>query len=280
MFKRAFLFSSLASFLMTASAAAQPLVTLSSTVVTPGESVSISITGAPGASYALLGGASDDGTGFVRGGLKLGRDVALLTTGTLDGAGQATLAVKPPFLGTTLDRYYFQAATSFSPKFEVIELSSSAIVRNGDLVKGLEGPQGPQGVPGPEGPVGPAGPAGATGPRGFTGERGPSDAFFGGSTLVLPTGNFVLITQVQIENASTVEVGMTCNLHFSGSNGGIVYSPASESVRAGRNGSLTMIGRSDILGGTGTITGECGALPAGLRATFHITAIQVGTIHQ
>jgi hypothetical protein len=41
-----------------------------------------------------------------------------------------------------------------------------------------------------------------------------------------------------------------------------------------------MIGTSDILGGTGTITGNCGALPAGVTATFHISAIQVGTIHQ
>ena len=88
------------------------------------------------------------------------------------------------------------------------------------------------------------------------------------------------MTQVQIENASAVEVGMTCNLHFTGVYGGIVYSPASESVRAGRKGSLTMLGRSDIVNGTGTITGECGALPAGITATFHITAIQVGTIHQ
>jgi len=274
MFKRGVVFTFLASCLVATRAAAQPTVALSSTVVAPGESVAVTVTGAPGAFYALLGSSVDDGESFARAGLKVRHDVAILATGTLDGAGEAALNVKPPFLGTVLDRFYFQAATSFSSKFDTPEFSATAIVRNGDLVKGLEGPVGPQGPAGPVGAVGP------TGPQGLTGPRGPSDAFVGGNTLVLPGGNFVLITQVQIDNASAVEVGMTCNLFFSGSNGGIAFAPASESVGYGRKGSLTMIGTSDILGGTGTITGNCGALPAGVTATFHISAIQVGTIHQ
>jgi len=277
MLKRVFVFTMLATCLVAANAAAQPQVVLSKTVVAPDESVAITINGAPGALYALLGSSVDDGQGFVREGLKLRRDAVLVATGSLDAAGQATLNVKPPFLGTVLDRFYFQAVTSFSAKFDQIELSAAAIVRNGDLVKGLEGPAGPQGPAGPTGQTGAAGPAG---PQGLTGLRGPSDAWLRGNTLVLPTGNFFLITQVQIENSTAVEVGMICNLFFSGSNGGIVFAPASTSVRAGRDGSVTMIGTSDILGGTGTITGNCGALPAGVTATFHISAIQVGTIHQ
>ena len=277
MVKRGVVFTFLASCLVAASAAAQPQVTLSSTVVAPGDSVTVTITGAPGAFYALLGSSVDDGGGFAREGLKVRRDVAILATGTLDGAGEATLDVKPPFLGTVLDRFYFQAATSSSSKFDALESSASAIIRNGDLVKGLEGPPGPQGPAGPTGAVGAVGPAG---PQGLTGPRGPSDAFVGGNTLVLPVGNFFLITQVQIDNASAVEVGMTCNLFFSGSNGGIAFAPASARVQSGRKGSLTMTGTSDILGGAGTITGNCGALPAGVTATFHIGAIQVGTIHQ
>jgi hypothetical protein len=280
MFIRAFVFAFLASGLVTASAAAQPQVTLSSTVVAPGESVGITVTGAAGTFYALLGSPIDDGAGFATGGLKLRRDAATLATGVLDSAGQATLNVKPPFLGAVMDRYYFQAATSFSPKFDSLELSSAAIVRNGDLVKGLEGPPGPQGATGPGGPAGATGPSGPSGPQGFTGPRGPSDAWTRGNTVVLPTGKFILMIQVQIENASAVEVGMTCNLYFNGTYGGIVYAPASESVRSGRKGSLSMLGRADIINGTGTITGNCGALPAGITATFHITAIQVGTIHQ
>lgn len=270
-------FTFLASCLVAASASAQPQVSLSSTVVAPGESVAITITGTPGAFYALLGSSVDDGESFAREHLKVGRDVAILATGTLDGAGEARLNVKPPFLGTVLDRFYVQAATSFSSKFDTLESSASAIVRNGDLVKGLEGPPGPQGPAGAVGGVGPTGPAG---PQGLTGARGPSDGFLAGNTLVLPVGDFFLMTQVQIENNSAAEIGITCNLSFSGSNGGIAFAPASASVQSGRKGSLTMIGTSNILTAPGTITGNCGALPAGVTATFHIGAIQVGTMHQ
>ena len=148
MFKRGVVFTFLASCLVAASAAAQPTVALSSTVVAPGESVAVTVTGAPGAFYALLGSSVDDGESFARAGLKVRHDVAIVATGTLDGAGEAALNVKPPFLGTVLDRFYFQAATSFSSKFDTLEFSAAAIVRNGDLVKGLEGPVGPQGPAG------------------------------------------------------------------------------------------------------------------------------------
>lgn len=79
------------------------------------------------------------------------------------------------------------------------------------------------GLEGPPGPVGPEGPAGPTGPQGLTGPRGPSDAWLAGNTVVLPVGNFFLIAEVQLANNSAVEVGMTCNLFFSGSNGGISF---------------------------------------------------------
>jgi hypothetical protein len=98
--------------------------------------------------------------------------------------------------------------------------------------------------------------------------------------LVLPVGDFFLITQVQIDNSSGAEARLTCNLFFSGSNGGINFAPASASVQSGRQGSLTMIGTSNVLSAPGTITGNCGGLPAGVTATFHIGAIQVATMHQ
>jgi hypothetical protein len=85
---------------------------------------------------------------------------------------------------------------------------------------------------------------------------------------------------VQIENTGATDVGLTCNLFFSGSNGGIAFSPASTLVRAGRDESVTMLGTSNVQSAPGTITGNCGSLPAGVTGTFHITAIQVGTIHQ
>lgn len=277
MIKRALVFTCLASWLGVASAAAQPQISPSATVVAPGESLTVTVTGAPGAFYAVLGSSVNSGGAFTRENLKVKSDVTILSTGVLDGAGQAAVAIVPPFVGSVLDRFYVQAATSFSPRFDTIESSSTAVIRNGDLVTGLEGPPGPAG---PEGPAGQPGPTGPAGPQGLTGPRGPSDAWLAGNNLVLPAGDFFLITQVQIANNSGAEVGMTCNLFFSGNNGGIAFAPASTSVASGRQGNLTLIGSSNVLSAPGTITGSCGSLPAGVTATFHIGAIQVATFHQ
>jgi hypothetical protein len=274
---RALVYSTLVSGLAAASAAAQPQIALARSVVAPGESVAVTVTGAPGASYALLGSSVDTGESFARDGLKTGRDVVIVTTGTLDGAGEATVNVTAPFVGTVLDRYYFQAVTSFSTRFSTLEASAAAVVRNGDLVKGLEGPPGPVGPAGPAGQPGPTGPIGAPG---ATGPRGPSDAWVGGNTVVLPAGNFILMTQVQVANTTGSDAAVTCNLSFTGNNGGIAFAPAGTSVPGGRQGNVTILGTSDIQSGPGTITGNCGALPGGVTATFHITAIQTGTIHQ
>ncbi len=282
MFRRVLVLTQLASVLLVASAAAQPQISLSSSVVAPDESVAVTITGQPGAYYALLGSSVNSGASFAGVRLKLGRDVVSLATGTLGGDGQATVSIVPPFLGTVLDRYYIQAVTSFSPQFDPLEASAVAVIRNGDLVTGLEGPPGPEGPAGPigpTGPTGPQGPAGPTGPQGFTGPRGPSDAWRAGNGLTVPVGKFILIIQVQLANDGPYEVGMTCNLYFSGTYGGITYAPASGSVRSGRRNTLIMTGTADIVNGTGTITGSCGSLPTGVTATFHMTAIQVEKIH-
>jgi hypothetical protein len=298
--------ASLFSAFLPASAAAQPQISLSTTVAEPAQGVAVTITGAPGAFYALLGSSMNSGAVHAGVRLEVGRDLAILSSGTLDGAGRAAVSVTPPFIGTVLDRYYLQAVTSFSPRFDSIAASVGAVVRNGDLVTGLSGPPGPEGERGPEGPAGPAGPAGltgpagadgaagpagpagpigptgprgATGPQGFTGPRGPSDGWRRGGTMTLPVGDFILIAQVQLVNNGPFEVGMTCNLHFTGTFGGITYAPASGSVRSGQRGTLMILGNADIVNGTGTITGSCGSLPAGVSATFHLSAIQVATMH-
>jgi hypothetical protein len=279
MFRRVLVLTQLASVLFVASAAAQPQISMSSSVVAPDESVAVTITGQPGAYYALLGSSVNSGVSFAGVRLKLGRDVVNLATGTLGGDGQATVSIVPPFLGTVLDRYYIQAVTSFSPQFDPLEASAVAVIRNDDLVTGLEGPPGPEGPAGPAGPTGPQGPAGPTGPQGFTGPRGPSDAWRAVNGLTVPVGKFILIIQVKLANDGPFEVGMTCNLHFSGTYGGITYASASGSVRSGRRNTLIMTGTADIVNGTGTITGNCGSLPTGVTATFHMTAIQVERIH-
>ena len=279
MFRRVLALTQLASVLFAASAAAQPQISMSSSVVAPDESVAVTITGQPGAYYALLGSSVNSGVSFAGVRLKLGRDVVNLATGTLGGDGQATVSIVPPFLGTVLDRYYIQAVTSFSPQFDPLEASAVAVIRNDDLVTGLEGPPGPEGPAGPAGPTGPQGPAGPTGPQGFTGPRGPSDAWRAVNGLTVPVGKFILIIQVKLANDGPFEVGMTCNLYFSGTYGGITYASASGSVRSGRRNTLIMTGTADIVNGTGTITGNCGSLPTGVTATFHMTAIQVERIH-
>ena len=88
-----------------------------------------------------------------------------------------------------------------------------------------------------------------------------------------------LVVQVQIVNNSPFDVGMNCNLHFSGTFGGITYAPASTNVRSGQRGGVLILGSADIVNGTGTITGSCGSLPSGVTATFHMSAIQVANMH-
>jgi hypothetical protein len=273
---------------------AQPQMTLSTTVVSPGDAVVVTVSGGPGQFYAVLGSSVNAGFSYKGVELGVGRDVAILQNGVLDGNGQATASIVPPFTGTVLDRYYIQAVQSTNQNFNPLQASQVGIVRNGDLVSGLSGPAGPEGPPGPQGadgpqgppgpqgaagPPGPTGPTGATGPVGPTGPRGPSDAWRG-NTLTLPAGHFMLIVRVQLENNSLVEVGMTCNLSISASNNaGVIYSPASGSVRASRRDTLTILGEADVVFGTGTITGSCGSLPAGVTASFSMTAIQVAAVH-
>jgi hypothetical protein len=154
-----------------------PQLSLAQDIVTPGVPVAATITGAPGRLYALVG--SSTGAGLTHAGvaLSLGPDYAILAMGTLDGTGQAVVAVTPPFLFTTLDRYYVQAVTSTSPAFIPLEVSPGRILRNAHVL--LPASAGPTG---PTGPVGPTGPAGATGPPGPTGPTGPTGVGLTGAT--------------------------------------------------------------------------------------------------
>lgn len=154
-------------------AQAQTSLSVPDTTVTPGAGVAATISGPAGRHYALLG--STVGFGFAYGGvpLKVGTDVVILAQGTLGPSGAATVTVVPPFLGTMLDRYYIQAATSTSASFAPFEASDGIVLRTRDLVEGLTGPPGPQGPAGPQGATGPQGPQGVQGPAGPAGPQGP-----------------------------------------------------------------------------------------------------------
>ena len=172
----------LASFCLGIAAHAQPVLTVSSDIVAPGATASATITGVPGQHFALLGSSTKSGMSHAGVALAVGADFAILAVGVLDGTGQTILGVTPPFLSTSLDRYYLQAVTSPSAAFATIQVSTSRVIRNADLVGSLvgppgpAGPQGPTGLTGPQGMVGPSGPAGPQGPVGPNGPVGPAGA--------------------------------------------------------------------------------------------------------
>ncbi len=164
--------------LATLAAEAQPTLTPSTTTVTPGAAVTLTVTGIPGQNFAVLG--SSVGAGIAYGGVNLavGSDMVILAMGAIGGTGSVAVTFTPPFAGSTLDRYYVQAASSGSPSFIPIAVSPSVVLRNNDVVGGVgtPGPAGPAGPIGATGPAGPAGPAGAPGPPGVAGPVGPTGA--------------------------------------------------------------------------------------------------------
>jgi hypothetical protein len=153
-------------------AAQTPVVTPATDNVAPGASVSVTLTGTPGQNFALIGSSTNAGFSYAGVQLAVGNDVTILAQGVLDGTGQAVVSIRPPFQGTTLDRYYIQGVTSSSAVFQPLAASVGRVLRNQDLMSGLVGPAGPTGPVGPTGPIGPAGPQGSTGPAGIQGPAG------------------------------------------------------------------------------------------------------------
>lgn len=93
-------------------AGAQPTLFVSVATPEPGQQVTLTVTGTPGHAYAFIG--STVGGGFTHAGtpLAVGPDVVIIATGILPGNGTTSVNFTPPFLHTTIDRYYVQAATS------------------------------------------------------------------------------------------------------------------------------------------------------------------------
>ena len=158
---------------------AQPTLVAKPMNVVPGAAVTLTVAGTPGHHYAVVGSAVGAGLTFGGVRLKVGLDASILARGVINGTGTVTVSVTPPFLLTTLDRYYLQVVTSPSVSLLPVQGSNGVVLRNNDLVGGLgggggTGPQGPPGPAGPEGPMGPAGPAGPTGAAGVAGPAGPA----------------------------------------------------------------------------------------------------------
>lgn len=142
-----------------APATAQPVLSVQSDIAAPGETVSVTLTGAPGRSFALLGSSVGGGLSHAGVALRVGSDFAILALGVIGSSGQVAVGLTPPFTFSAIDRYYIQAVTSPTPSFASIDASNGRVIRNADLVGNLQG--GPPGPIGPPGPTGPAGPPGA-----------------------------------------------------------------------------------------------------------------------
>jgi hypothetical protein len=161
---------------LAATASAQTQMSLSTTVVRPGEAVTVTVHGDPVEHYAVIGSSVNGGFSYAGVLLGVGADVVILAQGVLDASGEASIRVVPPFNGTVLDRYYLQAVTSPAQNFVPLAPSPGRAVRNGDLVAGLAGGEGPPGPVGPAGPAGAPGVMGSEGPSGPVGPTGPAGA--------------------------------------------------------------------------------------------------------
>ncbi len=114
-----------------------PVLTPSTLTVTPGGSVSATVTGAAGRQYAVIG--STTSSGFAYGGVNLavGPDVVVLASGVLNAGGTASVAFTPPFQGNTPARYFTQAVTSTSPNFVPLTAGASVVLQNAAVVGSL-----------------------------------------------------------------------------------------------------------------------------------------------
>jgi hypothetical protein len=106
---RPFTLALAATAVLATTAFAQPQISLSTTIVSPGERLTVTVAGDPGAFYALLGSSVNGGFSHAGVALGVGPDLVILAQGVLNADGQAQVLVTPPFGGTVLDRYYVQA---------------------------------------------------------------------------------------------------------------------------------------------------------------------------
>lgn len=114
----------LATLALTAVAAsAQPTLTSSPLIVSPGASATLTVTGTAGQSFAVIGSRTWSGFSYAGVDLAVGTDVTILGVGVLDGTGTGSITFTPPF--PAQDRFYVQAVTS-SNNFGTITATNRA----------------------------------------------------------------------------------------------------------------------------------------------------------
>ena len=101
--------------LLVCATAAQAQTSVPSYIVPPFGTVNVTVTGAPGQHYAVIGSTMGSGFSYEGVPLLVGRDVVILATGVLNATGQAVVSVTPPF--PERDRYYVQGVLGTNPNF-------------------------------------------------------------------------------------------------------------------------------------------------------------------
>ena len=79
-----------------------PSLSVSAVNVSPGAAVGVTIAGAPGDNYALVGSIVGAGGSYAGQPLAVGADYAVIARGVLDGSGRAVVSFTPPFSGSVI----------------------------------------------------------------------------------------------------------------------------------------------------------------------------------
>jgi hypothetical protein len=119
----------LASSLLLATTAAQAqTATPANYVIGAGGSTNVTLSGTAGAQFAVIASSTNSGFSYAGVNLFVGTDVQILTVGVLDGAGQATVPVTPPF--PARDRIYMQAVFSQNGFASIVPSNGFILVNN------------------------------------------------------------------------------------------------------------------------------------------------------
>lgn len=108
--------------------AAQPVLSVSTSEVASGATVTVTITGQAGTYWALVGSTRDNGFSFGGAAFALGTDLQILGNGVIGPGGTVSMPFVPP-LGNGLDVYFLQAATSLNPAFTPLTTSNGLALR-------------------------------------------------------------------------------------------------------------------------------------------------------
>ncbi len=229
--------------LMAGTAFAQPQISVLPTSVVPGQSATVTVTGTPGRFFAVIGSSVNGGISFAGVALGVGNDFIIITTGTLNSSGQAVITFTPPFNGSTLDRFYLQAATSTAASFNPLEVSRSTVVRNADL------------SPAPE-----------------------ADFVGGSPTASLPLPGlqqFMVWGTVFINNNTATEYHASCTVAGSNISGSVALAVADVPPR--KRITLPLLSLVTTTAAT-TVTVHCGSPPAGITVGAAIARMRVAEV--